>query len=111
MYDNTNIVSTIDATLLPTGSLYSSYMIFRVQKLEDSVIFRCLNHMLYPPLVARYVFSVYTTRDKLLLTGAISQIANVANTWCYAELILGLRPANERRRYKVTPSLIDWAQT
>ena len=23
----------------------------------------------------------------------------------------GLRPANERRRYKVTPSLIGWAQT
>ena len=27
------------------------------------------------------------------------------------ELILGLRPANERRRYKVMPSLIGWAQT
>ena len=26
-------------------------------------------------------------------------------------LILGLRRANERRRYKVTPSLIGWAQT
>ena len=26
-------------------------------------------------------------------------------------LILGLRPANERRRYKVTPSPIGWAQT
>ena len=26
-------------------------------------------------------------------------------------LILGLRPANEKRRYKVTPSLIAWAQT
>ena len=26
-------------------------------------------------------------------------------------LISGLRPANERRRYKVTPSLIGWAQT
>ena len=26
-------------------------------------------------------------------------------------LILGLRPANERRRYFVTPSLIGWAQT
>ena len=25
-------------------------------------------------------------------------------------LILGLRPANERRRYFVTTSLIDWAQ-
>ena len=29
----------------------------------------------------------------------------------YTELILGLRPANERRRYEVTPSLIGWAQT
>ena len=26
-------------------------------------------------------------------------------------LILDLRPANERRRYKVTPSLIGWVQT
>ena len=26
-------------------------------------------------------------------------------------LILGLRPADEGRRYKVTPSLIGWAQT
>ena len=26
-----------------------------------------------------------------------------------AELILGLRPANERRRYKVTSPLIGWA--
>ena len=25
-------------------------------------------------------------------------------------LILGLHPANERRRYKVTPSPIGWAQ-
>ena len=28
-----------------------------------------------------------------------------------AGMILGLRPANERRRYKVTPCLIGWAQT
>ena len=28
-----------------------------------------------------------------------------------AELIPGLHPANERRRYKVAPSLIVWAQT
>ena len=26
-------------------------------------------------------------------------------------LILGLHAANERRRYKVTPSLIGWVQT
>ena len=29
----------------------------------------------------------------------------------HSELIPGLRLANERRRYKVTPSLIGWAQT
>ena len=29
----------------------------------------------------------------------------------FTGLILGLCPANERRRYKVTPSLIGWAQT
>ena len=28
-----------------------------------------------------------------------------------ARLILGLCPANERRHYKITPSLIGWAQT
>ena len=28
-----------------------------------------------------------------------------------AGLILGLRPANERRCYKTTPSLIGWVQT
>ena len=36
----------------------------------------------------------------------------MANEICYdAELILGLRPVNERRRYFVTTSLIGWAQT
>ena len=29
----------------------------------------------------------------------------------YAELILGLHSANERRRYKLTPFLIGWVQT
>ena len=37
-------------------------------------------------------------------------IQNVVNIECYSELILDLRPANERRRYKVTSSLIGWAQ-
>ena len=27
----------------------------------------------------------------------------------YAEISLGMRPANERRRYNATTSLIDWA--
>ena len=31
--------------------------------------------------------------------------------YMYTGLILGLRPVNERRLYKVTPSFIGWAQT
>ena len=35
----------------------------------------------------------------------------VTKTWLdYTGLILSLHPVNERRRYKVTPSLIGWAQ-
>ena len=32
------------------------------------------------------------------------------NSICNTGLILGLRPANERRRYFVTTSRIGWAQ-
>ena len=40
----------------------------------------------------------------MLFSEAYYDIDNVA-----PGLILGLRPANERRRYKVTPSLIGWS--
>ena len=36
-----------------------------------------------------------------------NEVSNAA----VSELILGLRPANKRRRDKVTPSLISWVQT
>ena len=40
---------------------------------------------------------------------------NLSNLSCFGSdlpgLILGLHPANERRRYEVTPSPIGWAQT
>ena len=36
---------------------------------------------------------------------------NNPNAMYNSGLILGLHPGNESRRYKVTPSLIDWAQT
>ena len=35
----------------------------------------------------------------------------IASVHCKSGLILGLCPANERRRYFVTKSLIGWAQT
>ena len=40
----------------------------------------------------------------------ILEHANQSRTAITA-LILGFSPANERRRYKVTPSLTGWAQT
>ena len=40
-----------------------------------------------------------------------SRAVVVCTTLMYAGLILGLRTANERRRYEVTQSLIGWAQT
>ena len=48
----------------------------------------------------------------ILISGKMDLILKVEqaadwNTW----LILGFRPANVRRSYKVTPSLIGWVQT
>ena len=41
----------------------------------------------------------------------LNQYNTIASIYNNTRLILGLRPANERRRYKVTTSLIGWAQT
>ena len=38
-------------------------------------------------------------------------VSTVENSGCITGLILGLRKANERRRYFVTTSLIGWSQT
>ena len=38
------------------------------------------------------------------------EFATVKAKLTYSGLILGLRPANERCRYKIAPSLIGWAQ-
>ena len=51
----------------------------------------------------------------LLITANTRRVAfqrwTHAPVYNHSELILGMRPANERRRYKVTPSFIGWAQT
>ena len=58
--------------------------------------------------------------DKRWVTKEVSQFARtwapkLCGVWLTiigrSGLILGLHPANERRCYKVTPSLIGWAQT
>ena len=41
----------------------------------------------------------------------MNQCKNVCPVAIMSGLILGLRPANERRRYFVTTSFIGWEQT
>ena len=69
-------------------------------------------------------FSVLQPNDYYKISWGPSQL-KMSFYWCkdfyykdvmeipylYTGLILGLCPANERRRYKVTSSLICWAQT
>ena len=47
----------------------------------------------------------------MTIRGFACTLLHTTNKWHLTEPILGLRPANERRRYKVTPSLIGWAHT
>ena len=59
------------------------------------------------------VIPTYLISIKLVLVIKRAPCWHVSLSWLYPRsgLILGLPPANERRRYKVTPSLIGWAQT
>ena len=40
---------------------------------------------------------------------SVSSKSNLCSVWVIARIILCMRPANERRRYNVTSSLIGWA--
>ena len=53
----------------------------------------------------------YDTSSPVKMLGYISILWPWPSRNIDTKLILGLRPANERRRYKVTPSLIGWAQS
>ena len=65
-----------------------------------AVVARVFPHDGSKPPVWKHVF---------ILHMQILQNSDFINT--FPGLILSLRPANERRRYKVTPSLIGWVQT
>ena len=65
------------------------------QQLQISIIVHIYNHTKQRQLRPIYADTWWSyDRSKIIFPG----------------MILGLHPANERRRYKVTPSLIGWAQ-
>ena len=49
--------------------------------------------------------------DELAKNRLNARLTHIAEFEYNPRMILGLRPANESRRYTVTPSLIDWAKT
>ena len=80
-------------------------------------------HHTYKPDIIHYDILISQYIDDLVKDcgNSIANAMELLQTWakplisinyCIVTwLILGLHPANERRRYKVTPSLIGWAQT
>ena len=83
------------------------------------------NHQPHDCLLNRLLRRRSKTTSKLPVTGLCAgnsavtgefpaqRASNAENVsiWWRHNVILRLRPASERRRYKVTPSLIGWAQT
>ena len=65
------------------------------------VLYNVIQHTLKP---------LYSTVYYNVMLYIKSQLQAQAHK-AHSGLILGLRPANERRGYKVTLSLIGWAQT
>ena len=67
------------------------------------------DHFVYPQLVGPNAYQAdYINSIQMLMPWLHVSSAGITSI---TGLIPGLRPANEKRRYEVTPSLIGWAQT
>ena len=47
----------------------------------------------------------------MMISGVTKHLSTPGFNYRYSGLTLGFSPANERRRNKITPSVIGWAQT
>ena len=61
--------------------------------------------------LSRAEISNYIPQYSVSLTLQVLKLKYTGQTMAISGLILGLCPANERRCYKVMPSVIGWAQT
>ena len=79
--------------------------------LTPNVLIKCC--ILYANKMEKITESLFFMQMSCIVTLDLWRTANcytVLTWWLYTGLIPGLRPANERRRYFVTTSLIGWAQ-
>ena len=105
------------ASVLNYISLYNKILRF-VSKFHRNMFFRCnlaiSHHWFRKCLWQKKHLSVSSLYTEIHPT----QLKSLARSWIAPSwasilqgLILGLHPANERRHYKVTPSLTGWART
>ena len=84
-----------------------------VVRLDNADIHLSMSLITMPPWHSVKFFSLICCCVHTILNspGVWCPVSGAANLVDNAGLILGLRSANVRRRYKVTSSLIGWAQT
>ena len=62
-------------------------------------------------MINNFISNSGATYIRGLIVYPITRLVHRCPSYLFSGLILSLRPANERRRYKVTPPLTGWAQT
>ena len=116
-----NICSTVYTSI---GSLYRFYMIFNVNSGDFCNLHLFKAHPVPCPDYNNCVLPTYTTTySPLVLSGTSTPgiTRSIFKYWHHSDkgalcmawtgIIFCVRPANERRRYNVTSSLIGWAHT
>ena len=105
--------SKVDLCSVVIAVLYTTLDILRIaNKGPDSntyVVPFKLNH--YAIDTTQILAAYLTLKQVLGGEGVIKYQANYYIWFLYAGSSLGMCPANERRRYNVTTSLIGWART
>ena len=89
------------------------FKIFKLERNSSHDIFKCIflkaNFGIVIWVLIKFV-AKGPVDSYVSIGSAIGLMPNRLDTKSYSWLILGLRPANDAN-YKITPSLIGWAQT
>ena len=94
------------STLMPCINYCTCYTLMLLSIHQDISFIHCINKSIQ----CNIGHNVYK-QEAQMLSFFINQFICIGNHAYIAGLILGLRPANDRHRYKVTVSLIGWDQT
>ena len=105
--DNIKLCVYIWFLILQQSLLQNDHLIF----LKEIAIYGKYSHNIQVGLKIYADFVAYQFQVRVYVCCESSLCCTFMIPMMYTGLILGLRQANERRRYYVTTSLIGWAQT